>query len=192
MNKITFKLLTATSLLALAACGGSSTGSNGFEANGAGSGEISTKQAKNAVLFITDIADAVDDDEDALVPDVDPTGEATFFGFVYLPEVSDTDGDDFEGVATAGNLTLDIDFDGGTVAADASDFSTFEFEGDSADDATVTRSDTQFVNSGTLSGTGTIDDDLSFVSSLDGTLDTVEGVATIDTDMSGAVGEFEA
>ncbi|MEP5151402.1 hypothetical protein [Planktotalea sp.] len=144
-------------------------------AAGAGVGSTITESTVVDVLASRDaIATAIQSDSIS-APTSAPTGTKKLDGFVGIGGANDNE-------AVIGNLTIDANFDAGTVQATASDFAEFNV----ADPAFPTTIDTQGITGGTLTGSGTIDG-TSMSSTLNGTITSSISDTVVDSTLDGVV-----
>lgn len=168
--KISIGLLAAASL---SACSSSDPiVAKLSSAGGVGSGALDASTVKALGDAMDDIESKIDDGS-LEAPAVMPTGSATMDGYVAMdmPDGPET---------VLGNLTVEADFDAGTVASSADGFSVWDFTG-----ATPASIDAG-ITGGSLAGTGTIDR-TSMTSTLDGLITTDSGNAAVDTDLNGSL-----
>lgn len=143
--------------------------------DGADSGTISASDLAGAetALVAFDVALA---DGSIAAPTTAPTGTAEMDGYV------DMEGEN-EDEYVVGNLTVNADFDAGTVDVRATDFTEFDFTDENAPVAVSTLG----ITGGTLTGTGSINS-TTITSSLDGTVNsTALGDITVVSTMTGNV-----
>ncbi len=143
-------------------------------APGAGSGAIQASTLSGVSAALDELGTAIDNGSIA-APTTAPTGQATLNGYVGLDGATDDE-------SVVGNLTVNADFDAGTVTTSASDFGEFDF----SDPSNPVAASTIGVTGGTLSGSGTINS-TTITSTLDGTVTTSAGNSTVDADMNGNV-----
>ena len=185
MNK--FKTVSGLLLIAaIAGCSSSSTNSGGGGttttggtvalpvAPGAGTGAISASTLSGVSAALDELTTAINAGTIA-APTTAPTGTATMNGYVSIDGGNATE-------SVVGNLTVNADFDAGTVTSAASDFGEFDF----TDPNNPVAVSTIGITGGSLSGTGTINS-TTISSTLDGNITTQAGNVTIDSDMNGDV-----
>lgn len=143
-------------------------------APGAGSGAIQASTLSGVSAALDELETAIGNGSIA-APTTAPTGQAILNGHVGLDGFND-------GESVVGNLTVNADFDAGTVTTSASDFGEFDF----SDPSNPVAASTLGVTGGTFSGSGTINS-TTITSTLDGTVTTSAGNITVDADMNGNV-----
>ena len=143
-------------------------------APGAGSGAIQASTLSGVSAALDQLETAIGNGTVA-APTTAPTGQATMNGYVGVDGENDTE-------SVVGNLTVNANFDAGTVTTTASDFGEFDF----TDPSNPVAVSTLGVRGGTLSGSGAINS-TTISSTLDGTITSTNGDVTIDADLNGGV-----
>ncbi|MER5170159.1 hypothetical protein [Thioclava sp. GXIMD2076] len=164
--------LTGIALLActtLAACGSSGS-------SGGGSGSLSLAEANNIVSQYNAIEDALESGDATLATDA--TGEVSMSGYMGFG-VDETEDSYTEAL---GELSMDVDFDNGTVSGTAQNFALYEANDDDGYSSKDSDLDGMLAVDGTISS-AVID------ASVTGTLSDGEGSGTVDFVMEGGVFE---